>query len=145
MNVQSKAGFTLMEILVVLVIIGLLVGIVGMPVTGMIKQAKVDSTEAQLRTIKLALDRYYADNGFFPSEAQGLEALVIKPTAPPIPEKWNPDGYMDNYPRDGWDRDFFYQVPGSNGKPYEVISYGADGEVGGEDFEADLSTADLGA
>ena len=129
----------------VLVIIGLLVGIVGMPVTGMIRQAKVESTQAQLRTIKLALERYYADNGFFPSESQGLGALVVKPTSPPIPEKYNPDAYLENYPKDGWDREFFYQSPGSSGKPYEVISYGADGEVGGEDYEADLSTADLGA
>jgi general secretion pathway protein G len=134
-----------MEILVVLVIIGLLVGIVGIPVTGVIKQAKVDSTQAQLRTIKLALERYYADNGFFPSESQGLEALVVQPNTPPVPEKYNPEGYLEKLPLDGWKRPFFYSSPARSGKPYEVISYGEDGEVGGEDFSADLSTSDIGS
>lgn len=136
-------GFTLIEMLVVIVIMGLLIGLIGPAVLGRADQAKVDTTRVQIRTLQNALDMYKLDNNFYPTTDQGLEALVSKPSGSPQPRNWNSAGYLSSktLPKDGWERDYLYFSPGEEG-PYDLISLGRDGTDGGEDLDADLSAWD---
>lgn len=133
-----QRGFTLIEIMVVMVILGLLVAIVGPNIMGRGDQAKVTVAEAQLRQISSALDLYRMDNGHYPSTQQGLEALVRKPSGTPEPRNWSSDGYMNSVPEDPWGNEYQYVSPGSEG-PYDLYSYGSDGREGGEGDAADIS------
>lgn len=135
-------GFTLIEIMVVLMILGLLVALVAPNILGRGDEARVTTAEAQLRNISSALDLYRLDNGHYPSSEQGLEALVNKPTGSPEPSNWNPEGYMNAIPTDPWGNEYQYVQPGSEG-PYDLYSYGADGEEGGDGLKADISVWDL--
>ncbi len=126
----KQRGFTLIEVLVVLIILGLIAALVVPRITGRVDEAKVETTKIQLRAIKDALEQYKLDNGMYPTTQQGLKALVEKPTTPPVPRRWRQ--YLDKVPRDGWDREFIYISPGVN-RPYELKSKGADGEEGTED------------
>ena len=138
-------GFTLMELIVVIAIITILTTIVGINVIGRAGQAKVTATKTNLNALKSAFQIYKTDNGVYPSQAQGLKALVEKTTVEPVPQSVPPEGYLTsrNVPKDGWNRDFIYLVPGRKGEPYEIISYGSEGEPGGKDDAADISTSDL--
>lgn len=142
MNGSRSRGFTLIEIMVVMVILGLLVALVAPNIMGRGDEARVTTTRAQLRQISNALDLYRLDNSHYPSTEQGLEALVEKPTGSPEPTNWNPEGYMNAIPTDSWGNDYQYVQPGSEG-PYDLYSYGADGREGGEDMKADISVWDL--
>ena len=135
-------GFTLIEIMVVMVILGLLVAIVAPNLMGRSDQARVTVAKTQMRQISNALDLYKLDNSRYPSTDQGLRALVEKPAGSPEPRNWNPDGYMPSVPRDPWDNLYDYSSPGING-PYDLISYGADGREGGENDDADLNAWEL--
>ncbi len=128
----KNRGFTLIEILVVLVILGLLAAIIIPRVTGRVDEAKIDSTKIQMRAIKDALEQYRLDNGRYPTTEQGLRALVEKPQEPPEPKKWRQ--YLDKVPTDAWDNEFIYISP-SVERPYELRSKGPDGE---EDTEDDI-------
>jgi len=140
---QSSRGFTLIEIMVVMVILGLLVAIVAPNIMGRSDQAKVTVAETQLTNISKALDLYRLDNSHYPSTQQGLEALVSRPSGSPEPKNWNPDGYMKSVPLDPWDSEFQYVSPGREG-PYDLYSKGSDGQDGGDGDASDISLWNIG-
>ncbi len=127
---ERSGGFTLIEVLVVLIILGLLAAIIVPRVAGRADEAKIEQTKIQLKAIKDALEMYKLDNGTYPTTEQGLKALVEKPTSPPEPPRWRQ--YLDKVPKDAWDREFIYISPGVN-KPFELRSVGPDGEEGTDD------------
>ncbi|MBS3804178.1 MAG: type II secretion system major pseudopilin GspG [Oleiphilaceae bacterium] len=137
-----QRGFTLIEIMVVMVILGLLVAIVGPNIMGRSDQAKVTVAKTQMSNIANALDLYRLDNSHYPSTQQGLEALVEKPNGNPEPRNWNASGYMKNVPQDPWNNEYQYISPGSE-RPYDLYSYGSDGRQGGEGDAADISVWDV--
>ncbi|GHV54057.1 type II secretion system protein GspG [Synergistales bacterium] len=138
--VKRRSGFTLVEIMVVVVIIGLLATVVGISVRGQSAQAKITVTRTQIANIEQALELYHVNNGFFPTTEQGLGALVRRPATEPIPNNYPKGGYMKNLPKDGWNREFIYICPGEAGE-YDIISLGADGREGGENDSADITNA----
>ena len=133
---KSQSGFTLIEIMVVIVILAILAGLVVPKVVGQSDKARVKTTETALATVSNALDMYKVDNSRYPTTAQGLEAL----TTPPAEAKNYPDGgyIKGGYPTDGWENELQYVAPGSEGRPYDLFSLGADGHQGGEGQDADL-------
>jgi general secretion pathway protein G len=135
---RYNQGFTLIEIMVVMVILGLLVAIVAPNIMGRSDQAKVTVAQTQLSNIGNALDLYRLDNSRYPSTQQGLEALVNKPAGSPEPKNWNADGYLKNVPEDPWGTPYQYVSPGTEGA-YDLYSLGSDGQEGGEGDAADLS------
>ncbi|MBQ0747273.1 MAG: type II secretion system major pseudopilin GspG [Marinobacter sp.] len=140
---QSSRGFTLIEIMVVMVILGLLVAIVAPNIMGRSDQAKVTVAETQLTNISKALDLYRLDNSHYPSTQQGLDALVSRPSGSPEPKNWNPDGYMKSVPLDPWGSEFQYVSPGREG-PYDLYSKGSDGQDGGDGDASDISLWNIG-
>ncbi|SRR5690554_5586932 len=142
MKQRNQRGFTLIEIMVVMVILGLLVAVVAPNIMGRSDQAKVTIAKTQMSNIANALDLYRLDNSHYPSTQQGLEALVNRPTGSPEPRNWNPDGYLKSVPEDPWGRPYEYQSPGSQGA-YDLYSLGSDGQEGGEGDAADISVHDL--
>ncbi|WP_417514669.1 type II secretion system major pseudopilin GspG [Marinobacter sp.] len=140
---ESNRGFTLIEIMVVMVILGLLVAVVAPNIMGRSDQAKITVAETQLTNISKALDLYRLDNSHYPSTQQGLDALASRPSGSPEPKNWNPDGYMKSVPQDPWGSEFQYVSPGREG-PYDLYSKGADGQDGGDGDAADISLWDIG-
>ena len=142
---KDRRGFTLLEILVVVLIISILATIVGVGVAGKTGQAKIAKAHAQITIFQTALDIYRMEQGRLPTQEQGLRALVEKPTAPPVPDKYPSEGYLKSrkLPKDSWGNDYVYIMPGSLGEACEVISYGSDGEPGGTGDAADISSSDL--
>ena len=139
-SVLSPAGFTLIEIMVVVFILGLLVTMVAPKIMGRTDEAKRTKAAADLRAIQQALNLYKLDNGNYPTTEQGLQALVTKPQTGIIPVKWNPEGYIEKVQTDPWGHPYLYL---SNGDRYMLKSLGADGEEGGEGKYADLDSRDL--
>jgi len=139
------AGFTLLEILVVLIIITVLAGIVGVNVLRKPGEARVAAARMQVRQLAAALKLYYAEQGMYPTQQQGLEALVKEPQTPPRPPHYPEGGYLDSLevPRDPWGNEYVYLRPGRHGEPFEVICYGSDGQPGGEGDAADISSSFL--
>jgi general secretion pathway protein G len=140
----NHKGFTLIELLVVILILGLLAGIVGPKLFGHADEAKVTKTKVQMENISTALKMYKLDNGVFPSTEQGLEALVAPPQGSDAPKKWRKGGYLEKpkVPKDGWNNEYIYLCPGSH-SDFDIISYGADGTPGGEDFNKDINSWDV--
>ncbi|HMP89562.1 MAG TPA: type II secretion system major pseudopilin GspG [Kiritimatiellia bacterium] len=138
-------GFTLVEVLVVLAIISILGGIVMLNLVGKPAEARVTAAKTTLRALKSAVNTYRIDNGTVPTMQQGLQALITKPTTPPIPQNYPDGGYLDTrqLPRDPWNNDYIYLVPGRRGEAFEIITYGSDGQPGGEGDAADISSSDL--
>lgn len=135
----ARAGFTLIELMVVLVILGLLAGIVTPIFIGRADKARVQKAQADLSTIAAALSLYRLDNQVLPSTEQGLMALVEKPTQAPVPVNWKRNGYLDSLPLDPWERPYRYIYPAEYGQgEYDLFSVGADGKRGGEDTDADI-------
>jgi len=134
-------GFTMVELMAVLVIIGLLAGVVAINVIGKIDQAKVTATRASLKMLHNAVIQFKLDTGRFPSEDDGLLELVEEPTDI---TGWTPGGYLEttDIPPDGWKNEFMYERYPESGKAFVVFSYGADGVEGGEDYDADLLSTD---
>jgi len=139
---KSFRGFSFIEVMVVIIIIGLLSGIVGVYLLDSVDKAKADATKTQIRGLETALDLYRLHNSRYPSSEQGLKALLSKPEVGVIPKNWNgPYLRGNNLPKDGWDGLFRYLSV--NGKEYEIISLGADGTDGGTDLDADINSSDL--
>jgi general secretion pathway protein G len=138
-----RAGFTLLEILVVVMIITILATMVGVSVARHPGQAKATVARAQIQTFRNALQIYRMEQGWIPTQEQGLQALCGRPTTAPAPERYPEDGYLDSrtVPLDPWKHEYVYTVPGPGGEPYEIISYGSDGEPGGTGEAADISSA----
>lgn len=136
---NRQGGFSLIEIMVVIVIIGLMVGVVGPALFGNIAEAQRERVKNDFASIKTALQTYKLDNYIFPTTEQGLSALVQKPDVDPVPRKWRDGGYLEKMPKDPWEREYIYFSPSDNGKGFDIVSYGADGLQGGEGEAADIS------
>jgi len=134
-----------MEILVVVAIIGILVSIVAVNIGHKPSEARVDATRMDLRALQAALQMFKAEAGSFPTQEQGLDALIRKPARPPLPDPYPAGGYLQSVrlPRDAWGQPFIYLAPGRHSEPYEIISYGSDRAPGGTGYAEDLSTSDL--
>ncbi len=135
---RASRGFTLIEIMVVVVILAILGTLVAPQIIGRIDEARVTKARNDLRLYESALDMYRMDNFRYPTTDQGLEALVRKPSDPSI-KNWRPEGSVKQLVKDPWNRDYIYQSPGTNGAPYDLLTLGADGQPGGEGPDADLS------
>lgn len=141
MSRSSERGFTLMELLVVIVVISLLAGLVGPMVFRNVADAKVSAARAQLELFSLALDQYRLDNDQFPSTAQGLDALRAVPAGDPAPHNWRGPYLRKPVPVDPWGHPYIYLSPGAqNPGSYDLLSYGRDGQPGGSGEDADLGS-----
>ena len=137
----KRRAFTMIEIMAVIVIIGILAGIVAVSVVGKIDKARVISTKASLKMLHSAVIQFKLDTGRYPTEEAGLQELIEQPTDV---TGWNTGGYLEttSLPKDAWGNDFVYQLLPESGKPFVIISYGANGEEGGEGYDADLYSTD---
>ena len=136
-NRPRSAGFTLIELLVVLVIIGVLGALIVPNLFSSLDDARVTAARTDIKTLVESLKRYKLDNQRYPSSEQGLDALVHKPTASPLPPNWKP--YLDKLPNDPWGRPYQYASPGLKGD-VDIYSFGADGVIGGEGKNADIGS-----
>jgi general secretion pathway protein G len=141
---RGNSGFTLIEIMVVVVILSLLAIIVGPKIIGRTDDAKIADAKVQIRNVESALKLYKLDNGVFPGTEQGLQALVTKPTTGVIPKGYREEGYLENknVPKDPWGNDYVYLSPGEHGD-YDLYSMGADGVKGGEGKNEDIESWNL--
>jgi general secretion pathway protein G len=138
---RREAGFTLIEIMVVIVILGLLAALVVPKLVGRTEEAKRTQTRVQIKNVQQAIELFKLDNGFYPATEQGLESLVRMPEAGRIPKSYRKGGYMDRVPKDPWGNPFVYASPGQHAD-YDISSYGADGVPGGEGEDTDVNSWD---
>lgn len=136
-SAATARGFTLIEIMVVVVIIGLLAAVVAPTLVGRVDTAAVNRAKQDIRGIETALQLYRLDNFRYPSNDLGLEALVNDPGDSAAPN-WKSGGYLRSVPQDPWNNPYQYRYPGQRGGEYDVWSYGADGQEGGEGTDADI-------
>ena len=138
---RRRRGFTLIEIMAVVLIIGLLTAIVGTAIFSQIDTGRATAAKTQIKNIEAALDFYRMDNGRYPTTEQGLEALVQQPSIEPVPRSYRPEGYIQGgrVPLDPWGQPYEYESPGQH-NPYgnDVWSFGADGQPGGSGTDADI-------
>ena len=135
---KAARGFTLIEIMVVVVILGILAAIVAPNVMRRIDDAQVTKVSSDLRTIETALNLYRMDNFRYPTSEQGIKALYEKPNDSSV-RNWKEGGYLDSSGRkDPWGNDYRYVYPGSHGKEFDIFTYGADNQEGGEGLDADI-------
>ncbi|TBR44381.1 type II secretion system protein GspG [Marinomonas agarivorans] len=139
---RNQKGFTLLELMVVLVILGALIGLIAPNILGRSDDAKISVAKTQMSNIISALNFYKLDNGNYPSTAQGLDALVTKPSGFPEAKNWKSDGYLPKKPLDPWGNEFIYISPGSEGE-FDLLTLGKDGQEGGDADSADISNKDL--
>ncbi|MBP5251018.1 MAG: type II secretion system major pseudopilin GspG [Treponema sp.] len=139
---ELKRGWTFIETLIVMAIVLVLTVSVGFSASKQLDKAKVVSAQSQISTFCLALDSYYLDNGFYPSESQGLEALWEKPSGSPFPKNWNGPYVSKKITSDPWGNSFLYRTGGRNGNSFSVISLGRNGTEGGEGYDKDISSED---
>jgi general secretion pathway protein G len=134
-------GFTLIEIMVVVTILGILAALIVPRVIGRTDDARVAAARHDVAQLMSALKLYRLDNGRYPSSEQGLQALVEKPTVDPLPANWKPGGYLDapRVPKDPWGNDYQYLNPGLHGE-VDILSFGRDGQPGGEGPDADIGS-----
>lgn len=136
----KAAGFTLIEMMVVVIILGILAGMVVPRLMGRPEQAKQVRAEADIRALETALRLYRLDNGRYPTTEQGLQALVQAPQIPPKPRNWRTGGYLEKkrVPLDPWGTDYLYVSPGEH-DDFDLSSLGADGTAGGEEYDRDIN------
>jgi len=142
-STRLTAGFTLIEIMIVVVIIGILVGLLAPRIMDRPDQARVVAARNDIQALMSGLKLYRLDNASYPSAEQGLLALVKKPDVGNIPRNWKPGGYLDRLPKDPWDGEYQYLNPGIHGE-VDIVSFGADRKPGGEGYDADIGTWNLG-
>ena len=140
----DSRGFTLIELMVVIVILGILAGLIIPRIMGRPEEAKELKAKMQIESIETALKLYKLDNGGYPDTEQGLQALVEMPQTGTLPKKWRNGGYLEKgkVPKDPWGNDFIYLSPGAHGE-YDLSSYGADGVQGGEDKNKDINSWEI--
>ena len=141
---RREAGFTLIELMVVIVILGVLAGLIAPRIMGRPDEAKQLKAKIQIESLETALKLYKLDNGFYPTTDQGLQALVQPPESEPAPRSWRQGGYLEKgkVPEDPWKNAFVYLSPGVHGD-YDLISYGADGVEGGEGKNQDIRSWEI--
>ena len=137
---KPVTGFTLLEVMFVVVILGILGALIIPNFIGRPDEARVTAARIDIQQIANALELYRLDNGYYPSTEQGLQALVSKPSGYPEPRRWNQDGYLKKMPFDPWDEPYLYF---SEDRNMEVYSYGADRKEGGEGIDADILLSEL--
>jgi general secretion pathway protein G len=142
MRVRDKRGFTLIELMVVVIILGILAGLIVPKLIGRTDEARRLKAKMQIEQLEQALKLYYLDNGDYPTTEQGINALVEKPATEPIPKRWREGGYLEKgkIPHDPWGNPFVYVSPGVHSKDFDLVSYGLDGEEGGEGKYADIES-----
>jgi general secretion pathway protein G len=136
-NMQRSSGFTLIELMVVILIIGVLAALIVPKVMSRPDEARITAAKSDIATITQALNLYKLDNQRYPTTEQGLQGLVKKPTAAPVPTNWKGEGYLDRVPKDPWGTPYQYLQPGVHGT-IDVFSFGADRASGGEGSDADI-------
>lgn len=143
-RIKNNPGFTLIELMVVIVILGILAGLIVPKIMGRPEEAKQLKAKMQIESLGTALKLYKLDSGMYPSTEQGLLALVQSPETGNVPRKWRQGGYLDKgrVPKDPWGNEFIYLSPGANDE-YDIISYGSDGVAGGEGKNKDISSWDI--
>jgi general secretion pathway protein G len=134
---HSEAGFTLIEIMVVIAIIGILATMIVPKIMGRPDQARAIAAKQDVGTVVQALKLYRLDIGRYPTAEQGLKALVEKPTLEPVPQNWKMGGYLESLPKDPWGNFYQYSNPGTHGE-IDVYSFGADGKPGGINLDSDI-------
>jgi general secretion pathway protein G len=140
---QWRRGFTMVELMAVLIILGLLAAVVVRNFVGRVDDARVKITKASLRQLHTAINEFHMDTGRWPTEQEGLTVLVQQPTDV---TGWRTGGYIETVevPKDGWGRDFIFELLPESGRPFAIKSLGADGQEGGEAYNADLLSTDAG-
>ena len=140
----TDRGFTLIELMVVIVILGILAGLIVPRIMGRPEEARRTKARVQIVSIETALKLYKLDNGYYPTTEQGLQALVEPPAVGQLPRAWREGGYLEKgkVPKDPWDNEYVYLCPGIHGD-FDLVSYGADGEPGGEDKDQDINNWEL--
>ncbi len=139
---RNRRGFTLVELLVVVTILGILVTVVGVRVMRHPDKARRVAAKAQIANFKHGLEEFYIDTGVYPSGEEGLKALAQKPMDADIGDAW--DGpYFDKIPKDPWGHEYIYRQPGADGSDFDIICYGKDGVQGGEDVNKDITDKNL--
>ncbi len=138
---MNHHGFSLLELMVVIVILGLLAGVVLPRMIGVGDDARINTARTQIQGIETAIKMYKLDNGVYPSTEQGLDALVSPPEVGQLPKKWRKGGYMEKgIPKDPWGNDYLYLSPGINNTySFDLFSYGPDGQPGGDDEGKDIN------
>lgn len=141
---KSQYGFTLLEIMIVVVIISLLVGMLAPNILGRVDEARIATTKSDISTLMQALELYKLDNYHYPTTQQGLEALMVKPTGAQTAKNWRQSGYLKRaeLPKDAWENEYLYLSPGEHGV-FDLYSLGADGQEGGDGFSADIGSWSL--
>jgi general secretion pathway protein G len=139
---KMRKGFTMVELMAVLIILGLLATVLVKNFMGQTDKARVITTKANLKILHTAVMQFKMDTGQFPTEEEGLMALIEPPTE--VEGLVDPGGYLETteVPKDGWGNDFYYQLYPESGRPFVIISWGADGEEGGEGYDTDLYSTD---
>jgi general secretion pathway protein G len=138
-STTSKNGFTLVELLVVMIIIAALAAVIVPRVFARAEQGRRAKAIADIKSLETALDMYSADNGAPPTTEQGLQALVEAPTTAPEPKNWNGPYLRKALPKDPWGTEYVYLAPGQHNVDYDIVSYGRDGQEGGEGTDADIT------
>lgn len=140
----GNEGFTLIELMVVIVVLGLLAGFVAPKIIGHVGEAKTGTAKSNIESFRTALGMYKLHNGSYPETEQGLQALVEMPTTGTIPKHWKKGGYLEKkaIPKDPWGNDYIYICPGVHGD-YDISSLGKDGMAGGEDEDKDVNSWDV--
>jgi general secretion pathway protein G len=139
---NRQRGFTLIEIMVVVVILAVLGALVVPKILGNVDKARITRAQADVRAIQTALDLYRLDNFKYPTTEQGLAALVHQPADATI-TNYRAEGYLPSLPKDPWNNLYTYQSPGPDGRDYDITTYGRDGKPGGEGYDADISSSQL--
>jgi general secretion pathway protein G len=134
-----QQGFTLIEMMVVIVIMGILASLIVPKIMGRPDEARMIAAKQDIASVMQALKLYKLDNQRYPTTEQGLQALVTKPSSPPVPSNWKSSGYLDKLPLDPWGNPYQYLFPGIHSE-LDVFSFGADGAAGGEGNDADIGS-----